>query len=160
MQDGVAGSLSKGHRMSRLRHRVVPTRVEGIATQDPPHSHQPALEHAVFVNGFVAVMGTGGVKTTGVGRKKPGKSHLVQPNEGQQYDARPVPGCFGQCTQGRQGRIGRTHEKSSPRVQMGVRRVFVLSSRGGSGAFSFGGGGFSCHRSACVRSSQSTRFRV
>ncbi len=90
-----------------LRHGVIAARVEGVATQNPPNRHQAALDDAVFVNRFIAVVRACGVKAASVCRQGFCKRSLIEFDEQQKGDARQIPRCA------RQG---------AERWRLGVRR--------------------------------------
>jgi hypothetical protein len=47
--------------------RVKTTRIEWVATYNPLDCQPPPFEGAVFIDSLIPIMGTGRIKTTGVG---------------------------------------------------------------------------------------------
>jgi len=84
-----------------LWDRVISAGVKGITAQYAPNSHKGTFEGAMLVNRLIAVMGTGWIKPAGVGRQARGQYHLIQTNQRQDKDARPIYQAAGHIPQAR-----------------------------------------------------------
>jgi hypothetical protein len=73
-----------------LADRIVPAWIERVTSQHPPACHERTFEHAVFVNCLVPIMRTGRVEAAGVRRHCPGKCHLIQTDQRQDGQSRPI----------------------------------------------------------------------
>lgn len=68
----------------------MPTRIERVATKHAPARHQRAFQGAMFVNRLISVMGAGRVEAASVFRQAARDGHLVETDQCQQQQARPI----------------------------------------------------------------------
>jgi hypothetical protein len=60
---------------------IVSTRIEGIAAQHPPDRHPGSLPRTVFVYSLIAVVRTGRIEATGIGRQSRGNNGLIRTDQ-------------------------------------------------------------------------------
>ena len=78
---------------------VIAPGIEWVAAQDATNGLDPALHHSILINRLVTEMRAGRVEAASIGRKGFGKTRLVQTDESQQNQARPIAYRAGQVTQ-------------------------------------------------------------
>ena len=61
-------SFVVAHRPGLLLDGVIASRVEWIAADNPPRSHDTAFDYSMFIDGLVAIVGAGWEKAAGVRR--------------------------------------------------------------------------------------------
>ena len=70
---------------------VIAPGIEWVAAQDAPNGLDPALHHSILINRLITIMRAGGVEAAGIGRQGASKTGLVETDESQQSQARPIP---------------------------------------------------------------------
>jgi hypothetical protein len=52
--------------MTLLSDRIIATRIEWIATNNPPGCHETAFDNSIFIYSLIAIVGAGGVEAAGI----------------------------------------------------------------------------------------------
>jgi hypothetical protein len=77
-------------KMKLLWDRIVAPGIEWITSQDAPARHERTFDGAVFIHSLITVMRAGGIKTTSVFRQTARECHLIEPDQREDGDARPI----------------------------------------------------------------------
>jgi hypothetical protein len=48
---------------------VIPARIKRVTAQHTPDCHERTFEGTMFINSLISIMGTGWIKTAGIGRQ-------------------------------------------------------------------------------------------
>lgn len=60
---------------------VIASRVEWIAADNPPGSHDTAFDYSMFIDSLVAIVRAGWVEAAGVWRQSARECHLIEANQ-------------------------------------------------------------------------------
>jgi len=92
-------SFDGTHILGLLLDGVIASRVEWIAADNPPRSHDTAFDYSMFIDGLEAIVGAGWVEAAGVRRQSARECQLVEANKSEQQKARHVENCQRQIAQ-------------------------------------------------------------